>query len=287
MSLQTPIVFLIFNRPHLTAQVFETIRAARPTRLLVVADGPRRPDEVDLCNASQKIASAIDWPCDLTLDFSARNLGCRARVSLGLDHAFSIYESAIVLEDDCVPDPSFFPFCQQLLERYEHDPRVGFISGDNFQFDTFPVPESYYFSIMPHVWGWASWRRVWKNYRVDACDWRALSSTDWLESHLSDRRLAKQYRDALGRIVDGTLDTWDVQLGLTLWRANQLCVIPKANLVTNIGFGPDATHTRRPGIASDIATTSMNWPLVHPSKVEQNKEADRNSLSKLLDSKNL
>ncbi|OUC08639.1 hemolytic protein HlpA-like protein, partial [Litorilinea aerophila] len=164
--MQTPVIFLIFNRPDTTAQVFAEIAKARPRRLLVVADGPRphRPDDVEKCSATRAVIERVDWPCEVSCDFAEENLGGRRRISSGLTWAFSQVEAAIVLEDDCLPHPTFFPFCEELLNRYCHDERIMAITGDNFQFGRSRTKYSYYFSRYFHSWGWATWRRAWQHY---------------------------------------------------------------------------------------------------------------------------
>jgi hypothetical protein len=157
----TPIAFFIFNRPDTTARVFEAIRQAQPSKLLVVADGPRstRPGEAEKCAATRAIIDQVDWECEVLTNYSDVNLGCRHRVSSGLDWVFEQVEEAIILEDDCLPHPTFFRFCEELLEWYRHDHRIVAISGDNFQNGHQSGEFSYYFSRYVHIWGWATWRR--------------------------------------------------------------------------------------------------------------------------------
>ena len=168
-QLSTPVAFIIFNRPDTTARVFAEIAKARPPKLLVVGDGPRanRDGEADRVAEARAIIKNVDWPCEVLTNFSTPNLGCKKRVSSGIDWIFEQVEEAIILEDDCLPDPSFFQFCEEMLARYRHDDRIAMISGDNFLFGQVPVPESYYFSRYCHIWGWASWRRAWKDYDVN------------------------------------------------------------------------------------------------------------------------
>ncbi|MEN2383889.1 MAG: hypothetical protein KA716_33360 [Gloeotrichia echinulata DEX184] len=154
MPLSTPIGFFIFNRPDLTAQVFEAIRQTKPHKLLVVADGPRFPEEEEKCLKTREVIKSVDWDCEVLTNFSEINLGCKYRVYSGLDWVFSQVEEAIILEDDCLPTPSFFYFCQTLLQRYRDDERVMHISGNNFQFGQSRTPYSYYFSKYNHIWGW-------------------------------------------------------------------------------------------------------------------------------------
>src|SRR5687767_13684909 len=165
---RTPVALLVFNRPQATARVFEAVARARPPRLLVVADGPRadRPDDGELCHQTRAIIERVDWPCEVMKDYSDTNLGCRKRVSSGLDWVFSNVADAIILEDDCLPEPSFFPFCEELLERYRDDERVAMIRAGNFLEGRRVASTSYYFSRWFHIWGWATWARAWKHNDV-------------------------------------------------------------------------------------------------------------------------
>src|SRR3954470_16247098 len=288
MSLDTPVAFFIFNRPELTRRVFERIAQARPRRLLVVADGPREERETEKCEAARAVVERIDWPCEVERQFARTNLGCRRRVSSGLDWVFDRCERAIILEDDCLPDVSFFRYADELLERYADDNRVGQISGDNFQFGRRGCEHSYYFSGLHHIWGWATWRRVWRQFDANVRAWAALRTTDWLERHLKNPRFAANMRQALDKVWRGDLDTWDVQWVCTLWQANALSILPAVNLVSNIGFGGDATHTRSArNPCANLPTEAMTFPLSHPSDVFRNGEADEASLQLLLGARNL
>src|SRR5579871_4386735 len=165
-KLTTPVALIVFNRPDTTRQVFQEIRRVRPPVLLVVADGPRRdhPEDEQLCRETRAVAEEVDWPCQVLTEYSDVNLGCRHRPASGLDWVFSQVEEAIILEDDCVPHPSFFRFCSELLSRYRDDARIGTIAGTNVQGGRKRGGASYYFSKYPTIWGWASWRRAWALY---------------------------------------------------------------------------------------------------------------------------
>jgi hypothetical protein len=272
----TPVALFVFNRPQLTAQVFERIRAARPQRLLVIADAPRadRPDDARLCEATRKIVSQPDWPCEVTTNFASENLGCKRRLSSGLDWVFSQCPEAIVLEDDCLPGPSFFSFCTAMLERFRDDNRVMHVSGDNFQDGIRRGPGSYYFSRYSLSWGWASWRRAWKFYDVNLAAWPAAHSQRWLDSILDDPIEVQYWTEILDRLHRGEIDTWDYQWLFTCWIQNGLCVLPNENLVTNIGAGPDATHFTTEHSTLGIPARELG-ELVHPPAMIRDREADR------------
>lgn len=288
MSLDVPVALILFNRPDATARVFQAIRAARPRRLFLVADGPRDAAEAALTGAARRAAGPVDWPCDVRTRFAEVNLGCRQNVSAGLDWVFEQCESAIVLEDDCLPHPSFFPFCAELLARYRDDERVAMISGDNFHFGRRVTDDSYYFSYMNHIWGWASWRRSWRRFDPTMQAWGELRETEWLERHLDFPRLAETMRKNFDRVWRGEVDTWDSQWTFACWQAEALTVLPAVNLVSNIGFGPGATHTRSAGSPlAGLPVETMAFPLRHPPEVVRDVPADAASLTRLIELKNL
>jgi hypothetical protein len=277
MSLQVPVAFIIFNRPDTTARVFAEIARARPSKLIVIADGPRTnvPGEAERCARTRAVIEAVDWDCEVLTDFSDRNLGCRARVSSGLDFVFDQVEEAIILEDDCLPHPSFFSFCESLLERYRHNEEVMVISGNNLHGGRKYTPFSYFFSHFVHIWGWASWRRAWKHYDVNMRQWSELRNTSWLEDKLGNVKDAYYWSTVLDKISAGKLDTWDCQWLFSCWLHNGLTIIPKVNLVSNIGFGENATHTTDLDDAvANVPLAAMQFPMSHPPDIVANHAAD-------------
>lgn len=243
-QLQTPVAFLIFNRPDTTAQVFAAIRAAQPETLLIVADGPRsdRPTEHLKCNEVRAIVEQIDWPCNVLRNYSEANLGCKRRVSTGLDWVFSMVEEAIILEDDCLPDPSFFQFCEEVLKYYRDDKRIMMIGGTNYLLDELDIQESYFFSRYYPIWGWATWRRAWQLYDIDMKAWPRLKEQASLNALIPQkfiRRMLSTLFDSAWR--EGGVNTWDIQWCYTCLLNNGLCAVPKVNLISNIGV--DGTHT--------------------------------------------
>jgi predicted O-methyltransferase YrrM len=270
-----PVALLIFNRPQLTAQVLDILRQVRPVKLLVVADGPRshHPGEAALCQQTRDIIEQVDWPCQILRHYADENLGCRRRVASGLDWVFSQVERAIILEDDCLPDPSFFQFCEELLDRYSDDDRVMAISGDNFQGDRPVTDDSYYFSRYPHIWGWATWRRAWQHYDLAMTGWPSLRDSGWLNT-LFDDPVAAAYWTRIFQLAYDGFDTWDYALVFACWVKQGLVALPNKNLVTNIGFGQDATHTRNHSPLANLPVEPITFPLGHPQKIVRNVEAD-------------
>ena len=293
-TLRTPVVFMIFNRPEMTKMVFEEIRKARPSKLLVIADGPRldKPGEVQRCTAVRSIVESIDWDCEVLKDYSEVNLGCGRRVASGLNWVCSIVEEAIILEDDCLPHPTFFLFCQESLERYRHDPRIMTISGNNFQFGKQRTDYSYYFSRHFHMWGWATWRRVWQNYDFTMKLWPEVRDEKWLfdifgsmQADFQDNqqpfnilggtRAAESWHRKFEGTYTGEIDTWDYQFYFQCLVQNGLHVLPHVNLVSNIGFGPQAIHTKDSNSKfANVPIEAMSFPLNHPNFMIRNAWAD-------------
>jgi hypothetical protein len=273
MSLDTPVAFFIFNRPLLTARVFSRIAQARPKRLFIVADGPRDYSETAACEAARNVVADIDWDCQVTRNYSDVNLGCKRRMSSGIDWVFASSERAILLEDDCLPDPTFFPFCQQMLDRYEEEERVMTISGDNFQFGVRRTPFSYYFSAIHHIWGWATWRRAWQHYDVEMKQWPRIAESDFPGDTIP-LSTAKHQKKMMAETHAGRLDTWDYQWTFTCWMRQALCALPEVNLVSNIGYGQGATHCRKPDAFAAVPTEPISFPLEHPPKVDLCGQAD-------------
>jgi len=274
---EVPIVFLVFNRPDTTARVFDAIRRVKPLKLLVVADGPRdyRSGEMEKCSMVRSIIERVDWPCEVLKNYSEINMGCKLRVSSGLDWVFEQVEEAIILEDDCLPHPTFFRFCQELLEYYRYDLRIAQISGCNFQFGVRRNNDSYYFSKYNHVWGWASWRNRWQGcYDVDMSHWAKIRTEGWLSDMLYNKNEVACWRKIFDEVIQGKIDTWDYQWTFACWLQGRLTALPNVNLISNIGFGLNATHTTKESEFANIPTESMHFPLTHPIGFVINRTMD-------------
>ncbi|MGE5656087.1 MAG: glycosyltransferase family 2 protein [Actinomycetota bacterium] len=274
---KTPIAFIIFKRPDTTARVFETIRQVQPPKLLVVADGPRpdRPGEETDCAATRAIIDQVDWKCEVLTNYADTNLGCRQRVSSGLDWIFDTVEEAIILEDDCLPHPTFFPFAEELLNRYRDDERIMAITGTNVQWGRKRTDYSYYFSRYNHCWGWASWRRAWQHYDLQMKLWPEFRDSNYLEQILVDAHAVKSWTKTYQLSYEQKLNTWDFQWTFACWVQSGLTIIPNGNLVSNIGYGAGSTHTEElTSPYSNMAVEAMTFPLQHPPFVVQNREAD-------------
>lgn len=276
-QLTTPVAFIIFNRPDTTERVFTEIAKAKPPKLLVVGDGPRanRLGEAEKVAATRAIVKRVDWDCEVLTHFSEVNLGCKRRVSSGIDWVFEQVEEAIILEDDCLPDPTFFRFCQELLERYRHDQRIGMISGDNFQFGNRRNDDSYYFSKYVHIWGWASWRDRWANsYDVAMSRWPRIRDEAWLTDMAGNVREAVFWHKVFERVYRGEIDTWDYQWVFANWVEGRMTILPSVNMISNIGFDGNATHTTGDSDLANLARCPIGFPLKHPPGVFKNVQAD-------------
>jgi hypothetical protein len=288
MSLSTPVAFIIFNRPDTTAKVFEAIRQAKPQKLLVVADGARndRSNEAEKCAAARAVIDRVDWECEVLTNYSDINLGCKRRVSSGIDWVFSQVEEAIILEDDCLPAPSFFQFCETLLKKYRHDERIMMISGDNFYPEDDRVKDSYYFSKYVHIWGWATWRRAWQHYDVDMSSWQDFRDRGLLNAVCNDSIEAEYWLKTFNNVAENLVDTWDHQWVYTCWQQSGLSIMPSVNLISNIGFRDDATHTLGTSPLANLKVGSIH-NIIHPNFVVRNYYVDTYEFENVFDGKAL
>jgi len=286
--LNAPVVLIAFNRPELTRRTLETIRQAAPRRLLLLADGPRpdRPEDEALCAEVRAELRKVDWPCEVSERFSERNLGCEANIELGLDWVFSQVDEAIIFEDDCLPDPTFFRFAEELLERYRGDDRVWHVAGNSHWVDPASFDNlSYDFSTWASVWGWATWRRAWQKHRADFPRDHSESRGSW-DTAPAVRvgsttpapgslctTSARRHFESVAQSYDGNAYGWDSHWWVTIMVNGGLSATPALNLVANDGFGEGATHTR----SSRGVTPSepMPFPLVHPERVALNETVER------------
>jgi hypothetical protein len=273
---QSPVLFLVFNRPDTTRRVFQQIKAAKPVRLYISGDGPRpeKPSDLLLCTEVRNIVSDIDWDCSVHSMFNDENKGCKLAVSSAIEWFFSQEEEGIILEDDCLPAPSFFYFCDQLLEKYRSDNRIFSITGSNAQNGQIRGSASYYFSQLSNIWGWASWRRIWKLYDRDLNRYSEESANHFLKNNFQDPLLTDFWLDIFKRLKKKEIDTWDQQFQLMTFFENGLCITPNVNLISNIGFGGDATHTFSPQEYSANKSTGEISDIQHPSEMSPDKEAD-------------
>ncbi len=276
MSFDIPIAFCIFNRPEVTERVFKSIARQRPTSMFVIADGARADvvGEAELVEQTRAIVDRVDWPCNLQCNFAKQNMGCRDRMSSGLSWAFGQSEKLIILEDDCLPNDGFFEYCRELLIRYESDPQVMMISGDNFQPHR-RTEYSYYFSRWTHIWGWASWQRAWNHFDVSLASWPEVRLKQDFAARFETRQEYEYWSRVFDEFAAGEIDTWDFAWAYACWVRGGLTVLPESNLVSNLGFGTGATHTTDGQSPLANLPTSSLGPLIHPPMIERNVIADR------------
>lgn len=267
-KLDVPVVFIIFNRPDLTQRVFDVIRKVQPQKLLVIADGPRFPEEEKKCTKTRNIIDTIDWECEVFKNYSSVNLSSPIRCSSGLNWVFSQVEEAIILEDDCLPSACFFDFCKELLSYYKDNERVMHISGSNFFDKPQKMQGSYCFSKYGTAWGWATWSRAWQYFDFEMRDWWKLRDTDWIKKIHPNLDEQQYWSEIFDRCTLGNDPHWDYAWMFTCWLHQGLSVIPSYNLVSNIGCRHDGTrHTS----SSDLGEMPLyDLPEIeHPPEIKQ------------------
>ncbi|MDE2038214.1 MAG: hypothetical protein KGI69_03280 [Patescibacteria group bacterium] len=263
-----PVLLMLFNRADTTRKVFETVRAARPSKLFIAANGPRpnMASDIDKCRAVREIFSGIDWECDVHTNFREKNIGMQPHWRLALDWFFEGADAGIILEDDCVPHPSFFGYCGELLKRYKDEPRIMHINGSNFQFGIPRGDASYYFSRYPHVWGWATWKRAWQGYDDSLSTFPRFEKDDDIGEMVSDRRQRDYWMKFFRGLRDGRYDTCDAKWIYSIWANDGLCITPNTNLIENIGYGAQATHTFHKDRILGQSARDIR-PISHPAPV--------------------
>jgi hypothetical protein len=209
-------------------------------------------------------------------NYADTNLGCKTRMSSGLDWVFDTVAEAIILEHDTLPTPTFFRFCEELLEKYRDDERIMMISGCNFQFGNQRTEDSYYFSRYVHCWGWAGWRRAWQSYDVNMALWPKIREGGWLNDILDTNTGTEYWNRFFDATYHGYIDTWDYQWVFACWAQNGLSIMPNVNLVANIGFGSEATHTgNKASKVANLPMTAIDFPLEHPAFIVRDALADK------------
>jgi len=267
--LNTAVLFLVFNRLDTTKQVFEAIRQAKPPRLYIAADGARdsKEGEAEKVQAVRDyVMSRVDWDCEVKTLFREKNLGCKYAVSSAITWFFDNEEMGIILEDDCLPSQSFFWFCEELLERYKDDMRVWHIGGaSTIPKDKLLNNDSYYFSKFNHIWGWAGWASRWKKYDINVSLFKEFRDNVFIENISKDKLLQSFWLSNFKSVFEKKVDTWDYQWYFTTWTNGGISIIPTVNMISNIGFGADATHTSDSNNKlSEMPKKDINFDLIHP-----------------------
>lgn len=272
----TPVAVFLFNRPGCARQLLEAVSQQQPARLFIVADGPRdsHPDDASLCRASRAVFEHISWPCQVTRIYADKNMGCRNSIPHGLQQVFAAVEECIILEDDCIPQPSFFRFCTELLDTYRSSEQVMCISGHRVDGPNEPDGESYFFSKYPHIWGWATWRHQWAKFDLAMPEWKCLRETDWLRNILGSDAATTYWKRIFDQMNEG-MDTWDYALAYAGWRHGMLSVRPKVSMITNIGLQEKSTHGLfHAGLDPFAPAREMDFPLIHPKTIAADKDTE-------------
>lgn len=280
--MNTPVVIIAFNRPNQTSRLLEALRLVKPSQLFVVTDGPREHEsnDAELCRQVNRIIeSTVDWKCNIYQNRSETNLGCGRRIATGLDWVFEQVEEAIILEDDCIPHPSFFRFCEEMLERYRGDDQIMHIGGNNFQDGIRRGSDSYFFSRYNHIWGWATWRRAWNHFDHQMREWPLAKAEGTLRNLLSAPGEYEYWCHLFDEMV--AQKPWPKSWGYAWTYAcfkNGISIYPNVNLVTNIGFGADATHCVGDAPHANLPAKEMEFPLLHPKLHSIDEDADAYTL---------
>ena len=278
--MKSPVLFVIFLREDTTRKVFERIREAKPPRLYVAADGPRpgRPDDIEKCKATRSIINEVDWDCEVKTLFREKNLGCGKGVSSAITWFFENEEQGIILEDDILPNKEFFQFCDEMLDLYKNDERIQLVAGYNAFFDGYEAPYSYYMSKFLPIWGWASWRRVWNTYNLDAAKIDKVEFLSKLKTRYS-KPVYRHYKSIFNMMSNHKNDTWDYQFFFNQIMFDRYSIIPFKNLTANIGCGTgDASHAS--SSTDDYIQRIINhhsktiYPLSKPESIYLNTAAD-------------
>ncbi len=288
--INTPILFLIFNRPDTTSEVFKEIRKATPKKLFIAADGsrPNIPGEKEKCDEVRKIIEHIDWDCEIKTLFRNENIGCKSAVSGAISWFFNHVEEGIILEDDCKPNESFFSFCQIMLDRYRDDNRVMMISGTNYLFNTEKDYKiDYFFSRYYAIWGWATWKRAWKMYNIEMKKWPYYRKKNYLWNIYRNWKIEFFFRNMFDLAYTNKVNTWDIQWVYTCIFQNTLAIVPIYNLISNIG--EDGTHTGNRKSRSIRMPTRMieNNFLEDQIDVVCNYELDEITMRNILGNRNI
>ena len=274
-----PVVLIVYKRTETTRRVFEVIRKVRPSKFYLVADGPKNISQKKICDEVIRIVEkGIDWECNYIKIQSDFNLGLARRVQTGLDEVFSMEKNAIILEDDTLPDPSFFKFCEELLNKYKDNESVAHISGCNLHPEVFIGNSSYCFSSIINIWGWATWARAWKHFDLQMPSWEKEHKNQFLQNWCGSRETLKHTRKMFDLHCNNTAPwTWDYQWVYSCWKMNGLSIIPANNLVSNIGIGPDSTHTHSKAQSEPFPPIKrkLQFPLTQ-TRVERDLSFERN-----------
>jgi hypothetical protein len=275
-----PILFLIFNREEHSSKVFDVIRDIKPRQLYIAADGPRASisGEAKVCKqVRESIINKIDWDCEIHTLFRQSNIGCGLAVSSAISWFFENEEEGIILEDDCLPDKTFFKYCSELLDQHRFNSSISIISGCNFDQNqtNHNSNSSYFYSKIPYTWGWATWKRTWEGYDYNIEKWNKINRRAFLKWLFDEIEFQNFWEKVFNDVYGGQKTTWDYQFFFHCFSQKQLAIVPSVNLVTNIGHDQSATHTfNSESLQSKFPIIPIKFPLIHGTDISQNREYD-------------
>lgn len=274
--MKSPILFLIFNRPDTTEKVWKSISDAKPPRIYIAADGPRpnRESDSSKCTETRKITENVDWNCEVKRLYRSENLGCGRGVSEAITWFFQNEEMGIIIEDDIEPHPDFFEYCDVMLEKYKNDNSIQLIAGHNTFYNGYKSDFSYYMSSLFHMWGWASWRRVWDTYVFDTQNIEMDKFKEKLFTRNLPNATKKYWMSVFDMMRNHGSDTWDFQLFFNQIMYDRFSIISYKNLTRNIGFTEEATHTTKDNEKESNHKTQSPLPIMHPTKIFFDTKAD-------------
>lgn len=278
------VLIIAFNRPGLLKKLIKKLSQIKPKKIYFACDGPRIEyhDDKEKCNLINKlIDSGIDWDCKIFKKTHAKNIGVKKNINSAIDWFFSNEEMGIILEDDCEFSISFFKFCEELLIRYKNNSKIKIISG-NYYHSNIVEDNSYYFSRCPGTHGWATWKRTWDENDKEMKSWRGKLEYFWLVKFFKFNFVKAHY--FYKKFIDsynGVINSWDYQLLLSIWKNNGLIIRPYKSLCKHIGWGNDATHSKRADQHPDVITKEISFPLFHPEKIIINDRLDDIEIKKI------
>jgi len=272
-SLETPILVIAFNRPDLTYQLFEALRQIKPKRLYVAIDGARNEEEKERVEKVKDVFRSVDWECEVKQLYRKENLGCKRGVKSAIDWLFENEEQGIILEDDCIPDPSFCSYAESALNHYKDEEKVFMIAGSNFHADENSKNITAYFSKIAEIWGWATWRRAWAHY-IEQSDFKEEDILPTIEDALTDKGYAAILANGMVSAYNGQIDTWDYQWWYTILVKKAFVLKPPVNLICNIGYGEFSTHIKEKTSFNEMPLSSLRKNVKFPGVIRQNRYAD-------------
>ncbi len=275
-QLLTPVLLIVFNRIQLAQQVFDEIKKQRPKYLFIASDGPRKhiQGEAERNKECKALVEQVDWDCEVKTFFRDENVGAGKGVSSAINWFFEHVDEGIIFEEDCLPHSDFFAYCSELLEKYRNNERIMHISGDNFQYGIKRGEASYFFSLQPHIWGFATWKRAWSKYSFTMDDYSKAEFKEVLKKYYPSWKTRQVFMDKFLLTKRGEINSWDFQWMAAVWRYNGLAILPNVNLISNIGFSADALHCTDPNDPFANIPTQKIIPLIHPDKILINEDAD-------------